>query len=283
MITLLEELWEWFLVLWRTGNLWGRVLILPIIAIFLWPVVLFVGALVAPSGIVAVAALVVPIAGLCGLFFAYPVVTGLVLGVAANGGQAARRLFKSLFVLTGAELLIGTYLVFVPVREDPGLLAMITLALVAFVFVAPAGARKITTRVVVAILPIVVVIGTISFFFGGRDGVGDAVNELNERASNAFVGEDSGSEEITLEVKLLGEDRLSEPVDFRASIPPCWDYWISAPAGINPVVHFEDGTTGLIYGPGGVPTNFGFRGGKVRFTGPEGFVVRIVAAPMGSC
>jgi len=78
--------------------------------------------------------------------------------------------------------------------------------------------------------------------------------------------------QTTFQIPLLGEDRLSEPIDMFTVAPPGgwrvrWDGPQSAMA------HWDDGSVGALN------QYWGTKGGNVRFSGPAGEVVTIYVLP----
>lgn len=257
--------------IWRNGNFWGRFFLGIFVALLIgWPVILFAGALVAPPGVIAVLALAVPVAALLTLLIAYPVATGAVAGAAVGGQKVARGVFKGLFTLTGIELLIGTYFVFVPVKNDPGLLVMLTLAFAALVFLAPKTLKALGGLAVVA-LTIIVIAGTFSFFAGGRAGLADAVRA--DLSSQPQIVEVSPG---LYEIELKGEGVWSEPFSIDRQVPACWGYRWKGPESAT--VRWSDGATGTI------GDEWGVKGGKVQFSGPAGrtVIIRVFPPPDGA-
>ncbi|OGY62521.1 MAG: hypothetical protein A3G58_01500 [Candidatus Colwellbacteria bacterium RIFCSPLOWO2_12_FULL_46_17] len=149
-----NELWEWILVLWRTGNLWLRLIALDIV---FWPVVMTTIALYTNDNVTGLVAFIVPLVELLFVTLGYPLITGATLW-----DDLGRKTFGVLLAVTGAKMAVGVYLVLVPVRNSPGSLILLALSIYGLIFLAPTVLRKLR-GLGVGVMALVTILVTISF------------------------------------------------------------------------------------------------------------------------
>src|SRR3989338_8806922 len=149
-----NELWEWILVLWRTGNLWLRLIALDIV---FWPVVMTTIALYTNDNVTGLVAFIVPLVELLFVTLGYPLITGATLW-----DDLGRKTFGVLLAVTGAKMAVGVYLVLVPVRNSPGSLTLLALSVYGLIFLAPTVLSKLR-GLGVGVMALVAVLVTISF------------------------------------------------------------------------------------------------------------------------
>lgn len=215
-----------------------------------WPVAMVILALIPfiPQGLLAFAAIVIPLVALLIVLLAYPVIT------AAVGIPLGKKGLRVLRVALGIEFLVGTYLVLVPVRNDPGLFIILALATVTLLFLAP-GTLKSLRRMMAVALVSVIVVGTLSFFSGGREGLSEA---MAESTGPEVVEVEQG----LYEIRLQGENNWSEPFQMSECSVIRW----KGPASTK--LLWSDGEAGLI-------RDEWSKLGSVRFSGPVGGSVYI--------
>jgi len=149
-----HEIWEWIPALWRTGNFLLRLIVLETA---LWPIIMARIALSTSDDVVGTLSFYVPLAELLLVAIVYPLVTGSSLL-----SEAVRKTFGILLAVTGAKMVVGVYLVLVPVRNSPGSLTLLALSVYGLIFLAPTVLAKLR-GLGVGVMALVAVLVTISF------------------------------------------------------------------------------------------------------------------------
>jgi hypothetical protein len=202
----LQEIWNFVLDLWDTGNYWVRWALGIVVT---WPILMAFAALtpwVALKASVALVPLLVVAAGIIAVFD--PLVFGLI-AIPKTG----RRFLVWLLTIVGVELGLGTYLAAVPVSNDRGLIPLVILIAVTMGFLA-VGIRNKVAKAVIWLLLVVWIILTAIFFLGGREQAGRrAENWLQQLSAPSRAAEQPSTQAIT-----VGSEWVELP-----SIP--YHYW----------------------------------------------------------
>jgi len=256
--------------LWRTGNWWMRRVVFLLLA---WPFVVLLVALTLSPTVVASIATTIPVLSILLLLFSWPVATAI-----AASARHGRHVIGALLLIAAGELVVGIYLVLVPVRNAPEMIPIFILVAFATLFLT-AGASLLgrtgeATRRLATIL-VLIAVGITAIFFAG--GVDEARTWLDEQAAaSASSGGDSGRQAVAAQrvtqVSLLGENLCSESVNLDNG--PRGKNLFEGPAEAR--VHWQDGTTGFI------TEWFDVKGGHVCFTGPAGEKVTVRQVPRGA-
>lgn len=287
----LRSLWPPIRAIWRIltaqnrrgriVNRWARLVILGVVFGVVipfagWPFVLFAAALTGSAGFIAAVSFLPLVAFpvfVIVLAVAYPLLSGILVTI-----PGVRVLFGWLFVVIFIELVIGLYLTVVPVWNKPGLipvLALLVVVLGTFLILRRqfVGLRGRWSGRFATALGLAIGIVTIAFFFSGK---GEEVESVTAQARPVsgipvpapLIG---GVQEVA-RIPLLGQGKPSEQViTLPGSAPPLWYVYFEGPSMAQ--VHFDDGTVGSI------TKWFGQKGGSLRFSGPAGGEVVVMAYP----
>lgn len=160
-MNVLQEVWNFFLDLWDTGNFWARIAIVVLLG---WPVAILLTAAIGIQALTAIVALL-PFFVIFLLLFA--IIDPLVWAVVAQFKQGRIGL-KWLGAIIGIELTLGVLFSTVPVGNDRKLLPLLALTTLALIFIQfwPSAKWK---RVVGVILGGIILVIAIIMFRGGRE------------------------------------------------------------------------------------------------------------------
>ena len=286
MTQLLTEVWGVIVILWTIGygstrrglNAARWIIRTVLLAILIWPLIVLAVAYYGQLGLTALVA-TAPIGFFFLLILMYPLVSGI-LAVVPQG----RIVWRYLLLLVFAEVVVGLYLILVPVWNSPQLMGLLTVLVsvlgMFLILKAMFGWRNRWVTGFAGVLTVGVLTVTALFFFVGRAQErirqGAGVGQRGEVAATEAVSPAAPAtldsvKEIT-RIPLLGEDVLSEEtLLLPGAIPPLWYYYFDGPPDAQ--VHFGDEAGVTITGP------FGRKGGTLRFSGPEGEEVVVYAYP----
>ncbi len=173
----LRAIWAIIAAIWNTGNRWAR---WAIAIIVLWPFLLVVIALAGIPLLTSLLALL-PIVSVLLLLLAF---LDPLLVAALGTFHKGRIVLRWIATIIGMELVTGVYFSMVPVWNDPGLVPLLILVIIAILFLSLGIQGKLTKKTV-AILAIIVVILTAIFVFGGRDSGGERLKNLYQKIGSS--------------------------------------------------------------------------------------------------
>lgn len=200
-------------------------------------------------------------------------------GVIGPAKEQAKEALRGIRLVVAFELLAGTYIALVPVEKDIPLVPILALILVTLAFIRP-WTKKGWGKPISAILTLAVIAITLIFIGGGREAVGQKIEE--ERARQAAERQTvelvstGGENPLRAEVVLRGPRRCSEPmVVVEEVVPDHWDYFFVGPPQARATFP-DDGASRTLERWNRTDQ---IRGGAICFTGPAGETVQIVAYP----
>lgn len=203
-----EEIWNFFLDLWDTGNFWVRIAIVMLIA---WPIAIFLAALLFSSQWLTAIVALIPLFALFLFLFAF--IDPLVWAVVAQF-EGGRKAIRWLGAIIGIELLIGVLLSIVPVGNDRKLLPLLLLSIFAVIFVQFFPSEK-WRRGITRILGLVALSIVLIMFLGGR-------KELFAKAKSWWTEDEKPKANITESPSTRELPSLISLTDFTGPNPFPW-------------------------------------------------------------
>ncbi len=212
--------WNTVRNLWYAGNYWVRWAIL---IAALWPIAIAVAALTGWTFLTAVIALIPFVAIVFGLIATFDPLVIAAAGTSASG----RKILTAAAAIIGAELAVGVFFSVVPVANNPGLIPLTLLTMVALVFLALSG----TKGRAVAMLTLVLIGITAMFFFPKTSvSVVEAKARIDQVMADTVSGkEKSGGYPICAETAAGVKVTLAKPEAEVKLNSKCRSGWVELP------------------------------------------------------